>query len=454
MRLKRFESLLLVTGFAAGCGGSAPPPAATNVALPAASASASGPAVATSEPAPATPTMRTASPEVRKYWTMGDHPKFAMYADLSGLLHTDLLRTLVPNVLAMLKGQLTEEQTRCLPGALEGAKELAFGGDDDALMIVRFDEQVFQPSSCMAAANAARIEVQGAKDAYQFQDAVLAYVPGIQLAGSKRSVTAALALGSGATSWPARLALAPDEYLTWAATVEEELKGHGTLLVSSERLRLSLHADMPVEFAKSAEQQLQTFKTRGSVPMLDGPAAVLASRFLQSVELTRSGGHIDAAFDLHEPTADQARDLQAIATLAVDDVRKYITRAKTAEARNSVWQIARDYQAWWNDGKPRGQKRLVSLPAVPKAIPKGVKYQSSPGDWKPWDRIKFSMDMPQYYQYEVKAAPNGESAEIFARGDLDGDGKPSVFKLSLRVDRKAGSALSVGPTIDETDPDD
>jgi hypothetical protein len=261
---------------------------------------------------------------------------------------------------------------------------------------------------------------------------------------------------SSTTSWPARLALAPDEFLTWTAQADEDFKGHGALLASGERFRFSLHADMPADIAKSAEKEFLSTKGAGSFPGLDGADAQLAARLLQSVELTRSGGHIDAAFDLHEPPADQARDLGMVATLAVDGVKKYMTASKSAEARNAVGQIARDYVAWWEkeDGQPRSKKKLVSLPPVPRAVPKGAKYQSKPADWKAWDRIKFSMDEPQYYQYEVKAAPNGESADIIARGDLDGNGKTSLFRLGIRVDRSSGSSLVIAPSMEETNPDE
>ena len=61
--------------------------------------------------------------------------------------------------------------------------------------------------------------------------------------------------------------------------------------------------------------------------------------------------------------------------------------------------------------------------------------------------------MPQRFQYEIVAAKDGESAEIIARGDLNGDGKMSLFKVAVKVDR-AKDVLVVAPTISETDPDE
>ena len=63
------------------------------------------------------------------------------------------------------------------------------------------------------------------------------------------------------------------------------------------------------------------------------------------------------------------------------------------------------------------------------------------------------MAAPQRYQYEIIAAKDGESAEIVARGDLNGDGKTSLFKVAVKVDR-AKDVLVVAPTIFENDPDE
>jgi len=457
LRMPSVKPLSLVTCLAilAGCGGAEPRPA-SSVVVPATS---SGPAVpVASTPPPATvvpPAPRTASAELRRYWTFGDRGRVSLYGDIGGLLQTDLARSFVPAVIALVNGTITDDQTRCLQSAAESIREVAFGADDSSgMLLVRFDDQAFSPSACLASTGMRKVQLEGAKEAYSLKDGVIAYVPGVFLLGPERTVTTALSQAPGATSFPARLALAPDEYLTWTANVDEELRAHGTLTASSERFRLSLHADMPKAIAERGEKELRGLRGASSIPGLDGPEGELALKLLQSVELTRTGGHIDAAFDLHEPPADQARDLGAVASLAIDGARKYLAEAKVAEARNTMGQIARDYVAWWEreDGKPRARKKLVSFPPVPKTVPRGVKYASRPADWKTWDRLKFSMDEPQYYQYEVKAAPDGESATIIARGDLNGDGKTSLFRMGLHVDRASGSTLLINPSIDESDP--
>jgi hypothetical protein len=77
---------------------------------------------------------------------------------------------------------------------------------------------------------------------------------------------------------------------------------------------------------------------------------------------------------------------------------------------------------------------------------------STPQDWAPWKALHFEMGGPQRYQYEIVAAKDGESARIIARGDLNGDGRTSIFEVLVKVDR-AKDVLIVAPSIMETDPD-
>jgi hypothetical protein len=87
---------------------------------------------------------------------------------------------------------------------------------------------------------------------------------------------------------------------------------------------------------------------------------------------------------------------------------------------------------------------------VPAAVPRGAKYQSSVDDWKPWAGIGFKLDEPQYFQYEVVAAKDGKNAEILARGDLDGDGVSSLYRLKIQLDPKTGQLTA--QDLDETEP--
>jgi type IV pilus assembly protein PilA len=161
-----------------------------------------------------------------------------------------------------------------------------------------------------------------------------------------------------------------------------------------------------------------------------------------------------------------------LSVLAIYGVRKYLANAKTAEARNSLGQMAKD--AATAVERERGTTAIMSAGAlssimrqfcatsskVPAAVPAGQKYQSVNTDWKSgdaltgWTCLKFSMEEPQYYQYyysasSVDATTGGFVA--YAYGDLNGDTNTSSFSVS-------GSALSgsvaISPNIQETNPEE
>ena len=99
----------------------------------------------------------------------------------------------------------------------------------------------------------------------------------------------------------------------------------------------------------------------------------------------------------------------------------------------------------------RKTKKLITVGPVPKTVPKGIKYQSSHADWRPWEKLRFEMTLPQYFQYEIKLSKDAKGVDIVAHGDLNGDGKTSEFVLHIE---KKGERLLVSPSIAEKDPDE
>ena len=89
-----------------------------------------------------------------------------------------------------------------------------------------------------------------------------------------------------------------------------------------------------------------------------------------------------------------------------------------------------------------------SAPPVPGAVPPGTKYQSSPSDWQEgsWKTIGFTMDTPQYYRYSVVTSGDRKHATVRAEGDLDGDGKSSLYELPLELD-KQGRVVEGTPRV-------
>lgn len=146
--------------------------------------------------------------------------------------------------------------------------------------------------------------------------------------------------------------------------------------------------------------------------------------------------------------------LGVLASLAIYGTRRYLTSAKTAEAKNTIGAIGRSQVAAFEaNGKLCG-----SAPPVPVNVPSGRKYQpnSAPGqDFDQgtpdagWRCLKLNITTPMYFSYEVRvgsdykgparggADPGLDGFEISAEGDLDGDGQTSLFIQTGTVDRAA-----------------
>jgi type IV pilus assembly protein PilA len=170
-----------------------------------------------------------------------------------------------------------------------------------------------------------------------------------------------------------------------------------------------------------------------------------------------------------------------LAALAIYGVRKYITNAKTAEARNSLGQLSKDASAAFNREGMKGDVLTIgnstsvtnalclsatkTVPDTPDNI-KGRKYQSKPQEWNEggplagWTCLKFSMQDPQYFMYKYTQtgdpSTDGSTFETIAQGDLNADGTLSTFDLGGKLQKGSGAGLIVtlAPTIIETNPDE
>ena len=138
-----------------------------------------------------------------------------------------------------------------------------------------------------------------------------------------------------------------------------------------------------------------------------------------------------------------------LAALAIYGVRKYMANAKTAEARNGIGQMGKDaVTAYFKEGMAGSVLALGSSAGISNrlcdgagvvAVPttmvpiKAQKYQSKPSEWNSWDCLHFSMNDPQYYQYDYKITTGtdltaaGTEFTCKAQGDLNGDG--TIFSL-------------------------
>jgi type IV pilus assembly protein PilA len=169
-----------------------------------------------------------------------------------------------------------------------------------------------------------------------------------------------------------------------------------------------------------------------------------------------------------------------LAALAIYGVRRYILNSKTAEARNSLGQLAKDASSAYNRegmaadiltlGGATGVTNRLCGPAaatVPAAIGtvKGKKYQSKPTEWTAgdmvtgWFCVKFSMQDPQYYMYKYDSkgttGDTGDTFDAIAQGDLDGNDVPSTFTLSAKIQEDGKQkVVTIAPNISEVSPEE
>jgi len=169
-----------------------------------------------------------------------------------------------------------------------------------------------------------------------------------------------------------------------------------------------------------------------------------------------------------------------LAALAIVGVKKYMTNAKSAEARNSLGTISGLASQVWSgekmkgdildDGKTVGATHTLCASA-PKTVPedkasiKALKYQSSTDQAKDfhagdsltgWKCLGFALDAPQYYMYGYTATvdattPDNNTFSATAQGDLNGDGNLSLFERKAIV---RNTELVLSPAVAETNADE
>jgi type IV pilus assembly protein PilA len=134
-----------------------------------------------------------------------------------------------------------------------------------------------------------------------------------------------------------------------------------------------------------------------------------------------------------------------LAALAIYGVKKYLTNAKTGEAKNNLGRMGKDAVAAYqreamdatlmpaNDATPAVHRLCATAAANPTAIPAGTKAQPSPALWKSdvgWRCLRFSLNDPVYYQYSYTADVSANTFTATATGNLDGDSDSSAWTYS------------------------
>ena len=416
---------------------------------------------ATVAPLPSANASSAVSDPIAHMWPIAE-PQVLVHVDVAGLLGSPLGSRIVPAWSKMLFAELGEKvpatQARCLQDGLAAAKDLFAGtSQEGSIVIIRYDAGRFgSPRACVDAS--APAEIAGAREAWKYdRDVVAVASPGVLVAGTPALVEASLRGTGNDPRTLSAVALARHDY---ARVVYASGSDHaeGSLTLSDALLSLRVSADIDESAARMMESGFRTGTAQApaeTAKLKSGVSEADVARLLGAATLTRTGRRLVFAFELREPVSDQARDLGMIAALAQAVTRDYVLKSKEIEARFSVREIGRSVAEWWEreDGTPRARKKLRSFPPVPKDVPRGVRYATTAADWAAWAPLKFEREGSQYYQYEIRAAKDGMSADVLARGDLDGNGKTSLFKLSITV-RKSDHTLVFAPNLVEVDPDE
>ena len=135
-----------------------------------------------------------------------------------------------------------------------------------------------------------------------------------------------------------------------------------------------------------------------------------------------------------------------LAAVAIPSFMKYISNAKTTEARIQIEKITMGARVYFLDNfAGRGLQviekqfpRSASMtPAVTCCAVEGGKCLPNAAIWNDpsWVALAYSMDDPHNYRYEFISSGTATAAAFTARarGDLDCDGTESTFEMYGRV---------------------
>ncbi len=178
--------------------------------------------------------------------------------------------------------------------------------------------------------------------------------------------------------------------------------------------------------------------------------------------------------DLRTQTDGAATLFGGAAALGTHAVRRYIAASKVIEAKSTTGAIARGAVAAWEREHPAARSvvhRLCeSASPVPADVPKAAKYEPSPqpgkdfltgDDSKGWRCLRFELSSPMRFRYDYRAGggykgparggpdPGPRGFEASAEGDLDGDGKTSLFTITGKPGKGGAIELSALFVADE-----
>jgi hypothetical protein len=393
-----------------------------------------------------------------QYWKPGVAPAtFTARAALGKLARGELFGAILPT----LTPSLPERYHPCLSALVEHSEELLLrGAANQGFVVVSFDapglDSVKKACLGQLVPTSAPVAIHGAVEAYAVGEGVLAVVaPNLVLFGNQAEVEAALTPSVPTEPWPSHFTLKGDELLALRVDMPEPPVGVDASLASSpEQFSLDARASLPGEaLAERIEQGFGVFRAQAKERVNEAGGDATVQALLDSVTLQRSGSQLHATLALRGSVQKQAHAIGQLVAISVVASQRYLLSAKAAEAKAVLAMIVKAYQQSFREAEaaqPKKPRKLTSLPAVPATVPRGEPYASKAEDWKAWASIRFALTEPQRFQYEVVAAKDGKSAQVIARGDLDGDGELSERRLTIELEPKTFQLTAKG--LDESKP--
>jgi hypothetical protein len=422
--------------------------------------SATPPATAAQSTAPA-----SAAPEAQAPSLVAAAPassKVVLRLDLRALrgapLHAPLRQSM--EMVGGIGATLQSWSQSCGFDVLEALDEVVIAGHQASkapLFVARVKAGGSDPLPCAIAVTGAtgKMETSGAVRMLRGPETVVAVEGNVVAFGTEAAVDEGLAaLRSGAApSAPVARQIASMGRQAMAAASSDRDAGFESATLRIDADGAGVRSAIRVELLnpKGADDvanamRAEVASTRAS-PILAGPGGSRMEPILSAIRVSATGTTVEALLDVQGGPAEQAAAASIFTSLAIGGTRKYLALSKATEARKKVDAIAALLQAYV---KRDGKKRLpASAPLTPAVVPSGLKYRPAPKDWghATWSAIGFAPMEDTVYSYAIETAKDGRSAEVVARGDLDGDGKQSRIGRAVRVGGDGAVAIDAEMTV-------
>lgn len=372
----------------------------------------------------------------------------------------------------MVQGRVDDLNQRCGLNLLEVIDEVVVArtgpGDDEDVTLVRARADDAAVLRCVTSLLRGKPSTLGRDPAVRFDPGnVAVVVEGITIIGSEANVGAAIKAvraHDAAVPKPARaLDLGPSVVASVSLSgpgYGGVSSGTGVLEMDDRHLAIRVTGGLP----SAAEANLLALRARTAI---DGAKAELGAApdgageavrdYLSRIKVAAEGDHVHAEMELAGGAEPQARLVGTLSAVGIYAVRQYLAQAKLAEAKSTAFAISRGLMAHMEMESVNGKRPTrfpPSAPPTPPQVPSGTKFVPDGSTWShpTWKAIRFEMEWPSYYSYEVLVSKDGHTATVRAHGDLDGDGKLSTVERTLTIGKDGKVVASPKLVlIDETE---